>query len=341
LRVLVTGAGGFLGGHLARLLVERGEEVRALVRTPTNALAGLDLEQVQGDLRSQSDLDRISQGIKIVYHVAARAGIFGAFKDFYDTNVLGTQNLIRACLKNRVERLVFTSSPSVIFTGEDQKNLDEALPYPVHYLAHYPRTKALAEQFVLEANREPGLCTCSLRPHLIWGPGDNHLIPRFLQRAREGSLKVVGDGENLVDTVYVEDAARAHLLAAEKLEPKSPVCGQAYFISQGDPVRLMDWMNRFVEAAGLSPICKKIPFPVAYGLGVGFEVIYKALRIKKEPRMTRFLALQLARDHYYSLEKARNDLGYEPQFTMEEAYNKLFESPYFKDLTSSLTSRNN
>ncbi len=336
MRSLVTGAGGFLGSHLAKMLVDEGHEVRALVRSSSKPLDGLNLERIQGDLRSQEDLNQAAKGVDLVFHVAARAGIFGDYEDFYDANVLGTRHVIQACLKNHVRRLVFTSSPSVIFSGGHQRGLDENLSYPKHYLAFYPQTKAMAEQEVLEANQEPELSTCSLRPHLIWGPGDNHLIPRFLQRAREGSLKIVGDGKNLVDTVYVEDAARAHLLAAERLEPGSPVCGQSYFITQGEPVPMMDWMNQFIQAAGLKPVTQKIPFPIAYGVGAILETVYKALRLNKEPRMTRFLAQQLARDHYYSLDKARKDLGYEPKYSMQEAYKKLFESEYFKQLKERL-----
>jgi len=318
------------------MLVDEGHEVRALVRSSSKPLDGLNLERIQGDLRSQEDLNQAAKGVDLVFHVAARAGIFGDYEDFYDANVLGTRHVIQACLKNHVRRLVFTSSPSVIFSGGHQRGLDENLSYPKHYLAFYPQTKAMAEQEVLEANQEPELSTCSLRPHLIWGPGDNHLIPRFLQRAREGSLKIVGDGKNLVDTVYVEDAARAHLLAAERLEPGSPVCGQSYFITQGEPVPMMDWMNQFIQAAGLKPVTQKIPFPIAYGVGAILETVYKALRLNKEPRMTRFLAQQLARDHYYSLDKARKDLGYEPKYSMQEAYKKLFESEYFKQLKERL-----
>ena len=318
------------------MLVDEGHEVRALVRSSSKPLDGLNLERIQGDLRSQEDLNQAAKGVDLVFHVAARAGIFGDYEDFYDANVLGTRHVIQACLKNHVRRLVFTSSPSVIFSGGHQRGLDENLSYPKHYLAFYPQTKAMAEQEVLEANQEPELSTCSLRPHLIWGPGDNHLIPRFLQRAREGSLKIVGDGKNLVDTVYVEDAARAHLLAAERLEPGSPVCGQSYLITQGEPVPMMDWMNQIIQAAGLKPVTQKIPFPIAYGVGAILETVYKALRLNKEPRMTRFLAQQLARDHYYSLDKDRKDLGYEPKYSMQDAYKYLFESEYFKQLKERL-----
>src|SRR5581483_2463045 len=175
-----------------------------------------------------------------------------------------------------VRRLVFTSSPSVVGGGHAIEGGDESLPYPRHYLAHYPRTKAEAERLVLAANG-PDLATVALRPHLIWGPGDNHLIPRLLARAKAGRLRQVGDGTNRVDVTYIDNAAAAHVLAADRLGPGSPAPGKAYFITNGEPVALWPFVNRVVALAGLPPVTKRIPAGVAYAAGAVLEAAYRLL----------------------------------------------------------------
>src|SRR5438105_1104494 len=222
MRALVTGGGGFLGGAIVRLLRDRGDDVRSFSRQCYPALDGLDVEQIQGDVADAAAVDRAVAGCDVVFHVAAKAGVWGPTDEYYRANVVGTENVITACRKHGVRRLVFTSSPSVVTTGHDIAGGDESLPYPKHYLADYPRTKAAAERLVLAANG-PNLATVALRPHIIWGPGDNHLIPRLIEGARAGKLRQVGDGTNRTDVTYVENAATAHLLAAERLRPGSPV----------------------------------------------------------------------------------------------------------------------
>ena len=212
--VLVTGGGGFLGGAIVRLLVARGDSVRSFSRSRYPRLDTMGVDQVQGDLADTQALQTACQGVDLVFHVAAKAGVWGPYDAFYQTNVVGTENIIRACRDNGVGRLIYTSSPSVVFDGRDMEGGDESLPYPDIYHTHYPRTKAMAERRVRQA-ADGRLRTIALRPHLIWGPGDNHLVPRIIQRARR--LRQVGDGQNKVDTIYVDNAAHAHLLAAEKL----------------------------------------------------------------------------------------------------------------------------
>jgi len=226
-------------------------------------------------------------------------------------------------LAHGVRRLVYTSSPSVTFTGADQCGIDESVPYAARWLCHYPRSKALAEQAVLAANGRNGLLTCALRPHLIWGPGDRHLVPRLIERARRGQLRRVGDGRNLIDMVYVENAAEAHLRAAEALVAGSPVCGQAYFISQGEPVRCWEWIDTILACAGLEPVRRGISARAACWAGWACEAAWTLLRLPGEPRMTRFLALQLARSHYFSIERARRDFGYQPRVSTADGLRRL------------------
>jgi 2-alkyl-3-oxoalkanoate reductase len=210
-----------------------------------------------------------------------------------------------------VTRLVFTSSPSVTFAGRDQCGVDETAPYPTKWLAHYPHTKALAEQAVLAAKRPRTACEPALRPHLIWGPRDQHLIPRLLDRARKGQLRQVGDGRNRIDAVFVENAAAAHLLAADALE-HGRASGKAYFVTNGEPVNCWQWINQILSLAGLPPVTRRIPYATAYAAGAMLEGLWTVLRRTDEPRMTRFLAAQLATSHHFDISAARRDLGYEP-----------------------------
>lgn len=323
---LVTGAGGFLGQYIVEQLVARGDQVRALVRRKSPALEALGVECIHGDIRELADVKRACHDVRVVYHVAAVAGIWGPWHHFYDANVLGTKNVISGCHHAGVPKLVFTSSPSVTFAGHDQCGVDESVPYPTRWLAHYPHTKAIAEKMVLEANGQQGLLTCALRPHLIWGPRDQHLIPRLLDRARKGQLRRVGAGKNLVDAVYVENAAAAHLLAASALKPGSPACGQAYFITNGEPVNCWDWINEILGLAGLAPVTRGVSLAVAYAAGAAMEGLWALLRLTDEPRMTRFLAAQLGTAHYFNIAAARRDLGYVPKISMAAGMKKLGES---------------
>ncbi|MFA7062399.1 MAG: NAD-dependent epimerase/dehydratase family protein, partial [Pedobacter sp.] len=278
MNVLVTGGGGFLGSAIIRQLVERGDTVRSYSRSAYPELARLGVEQIQGDLADRDALIKAAQGCECIYHVAAKAGIWGSYHEFHQANVTGTENVLAACYQHGIERLVYTSSPSVVFDGRDVAGGDETLPYPAHFEAHYPHTKALAEQLVLAAN-STDLATVSLRPHLIWGPGDNHLVPRIVAKARAGRLRRIGNRPCLVDTVYVDNAARAHRLAGERLTPGSAIAGKAYFISNGEPIPLWEMINRILAAAGLPPITRSISPWLAYAVGSLCEGIWGLLKL--------------------------------------------------------------
>ncbi len=322
MHALVTGAGGFLGRYIVEQLVARGDRVRTFARKRYPELDALGVEAFQGDIQDAAAIERACEGIEVVFHVAAIAGIWGPTRDFPAINTLGTARVVAACRKCRVGRLVFTSSPSVTFAGRDQCGIDESAPYPDRWLAHYPHSKALAEQSVLAANASE-LLTCSLRPHLIWGPRDQHLIPRLIERARRGQLWQVGDGTNRIDAVYVENAAAAHLLAADALKPRSPVAGRAYFITNGEPVNCWQWINEILALAGLPPVKRRIPGSAAYAAGAMFEGLWTVLGRTDEPRMTRFLAAQLATSHYFDISAARRDFAYEPRVSMAEGMRRL------------------
>jgi nucleoside-diphosphate-sugar epimerase len=239
--------------------------------------------------------------------------------------VAATMHVVAGCTEHRVGRLVCTSSPSVVFDGTDQRGIDESAPYPTHWLCHYPHSKALAEQHVLEANGKGGLLTCALRPHLVWGPGDRHLVPGLIARRRANRLWRVGDGTNRIDMVYIDNAAEAHLLAARALVPGSPAAGRAYFISQGEPVNCWEWIGQILALAGLPPTSRNISVKAASCLGAAMEAFFRIVPGAREPPMTRFLAAQLGRSHYYDISAARRDLNYRPRISTAEGMRRLAE----------------
>jgi nucleoside-diphosphate-sugar epimerase len=322
MKALVTGGGGFLGGAIVRMLRDRGYEVASISRSLYPELASLGVEQVQADLADNAAVIKTAAGCDIVFHVAAKAGVWGPYSEYYRANVVGTENIIAACRANGISRLVYTSSPSVVFDGSDIEGGDESLPYPAHFEAPYPQTKALAEQLVLATNAAD-LATVALRPHLIWGPGDNHLVPRIIAKGKSGRLKRIGSRPCLVDTIYVDNAAQAHLLAADRLHPGSAVSGKAYFISNNEPLPVWDIVNRILACAGIPQVTGTISPRLAYLAGALCEKIWSAFRLSGEPPMTRFVAQELATAHWFDISAARRDLGYEPEVSMDEGMRRL------------------
>lgn len=323
LNALVTGAGGFLGLYIVEQLLARGDRVQTFSRGSYAELDALDVEQVRGDIRDAAAVSAACRGIDVVFHTAAVAGIWGPWRHFHGINTLGTENVVTGCREHGVARLVFSSSPSVTFDGSDQCGVDESAPYPDRWLCHYPHTKALAERHVLAASGTDGLLTCALRPHLIWGPRDHHLIPRLIERARQRRLWRVGDGTNRIDMIYVENAATAHLQAADALHDDSPVCGKAYFLSQGEPVNCWDWIDEILALAELPPVSRSLSFKTAWRAGAALEGVYWLLHVTSEPPMSRFLAAQLATSHYFDISAARRDFGYDARVSIAEGMERL------------------
>lgn len=323
MRALVTGAGGFLGRHLVAQLLDQGVSVRTFSRGDYPELRALGVDMQRGDIRDAAAVERACQGMDVVYHTAGVAGIWGKWSHYYEINTVGTENVVAACRRCGVGRLVYSSSPSVTFDGSDQVDVDEHAAYPTRWLCHYPHSKALAEQCVLAATDSSGLQTCAIRPHLIWGPGDPHLIPRLLDRAGRGRLVQIGDGRNLIDMIYVDNAAAAHWQAAQAMEQGRPVAGKAYFVSQGEPVNCWEWINEILRLAGIPPVRGRISHRTAWFAGWMCEWIYTLLRRREEPPMTRFLAAQLATSHYFNIQAARRDFGYSPRISTSEGMERL------------------
>jgi nucleoside-diphosphate-sugar epimerase len=323
-RVLVTGGGGFLGTAVSRLLRGRGLTVRSLSRTRHPHLDELGVEQIQGDVADPGVVARAVEGCGTVFHTAAKAGLWGPEHEYRRANVDGTRNVVHACRAAGVPRLIYTSSPSVVFNGCDLAGADESAPYSSRFEAAYPETKAIAEQLVLAANSEE-LATVALRPHLIWGPGDNNLLPRIIARARGGRLRRIGRDNALIDPVYIDNASEAQLLAAERLKPGSPVAGKAYFITQGETIAVWDMINALLKAAHMEPVRRSVARPLALTAAGVLEAAYRLSGRHDEPPMTRFLARQLSTTHWFRIDAARRDLGYEPRVSIAEGLRRLEE----------------
>jgi nucleoside-diphosphate-sugar epimerase len=331
---LVTGGTGFLGRRLVERLLAAGRPVTVLARRTDPALAARGVRFITAALDDAAAVTAACVGHGTVFHTAAKVGVWGRYDDFFRTNVLGTRALLAGCQAHGVARLVYTSTPSVVYHGQNLANADESLPLTTACPSPYPLTKAIAEREVLAANATT-LRTIALRPHLIWGVGDPHLVPRVLARARAGRLRIVGDGQNKVDLVHVENAVDAHLLAERALSGAQlstlnaqlpAACGRPYFITNGEPVLLWEWINDLLRALGEPPVTRRLSLSTASALGAVCETLWRLLPVNTEPPMTRFIAAELAKDHWFNLAAARRDLGYEPRVTMAEGTAALVAS---------------
>lgn len=328
-RYVITGGGGFVGKAIGRALRARGDHVVSLARGLYPELTALGIETHRVDISSDpSRLVELLRGADGVFHTAAKVDMWGERADFFATNVIGTRNIIEACKASGVRNLVFTSSPSVIHDGKDLKGVDESYPYPKHFDAWYPQTKAQAEQEVLAANDGDTLKTVALRPHLIWGPHDTNLIPTVLERARARRLTRIGSGANLIDVTFIDDCVDAHLLAMEALEQgRRQAFGKVYFITQGDPVPMWGWIDQVLRAHGLPPVSRSIGTRLASVLAIlmeGAARVLQAVGIRTTPLLTRFLVSEMSTHHYFSIEAARRDLGYAPTRTVQERMVETF-----------------
>jgi len=361
---LVTGGTGFLGRRLVERLLAEGRSVTVLGRTPAPDLEARGVRFLRASLDDPAAVTATCENIDTIFHVAAKVGVWGRYDDFFRINVLGTRALLEGARRHGVKNFVHTSTPSVVYNGRDLANANESLPLTTACPSPYPLTKAIAEREVLAAN-SPTLRTIALRPHLIWGVGDPHLVPRILSRARAGRLRIVGPGTNRVDMVHVENATDAHLLAEAALNkchvlrdtslnppPKTPpenchvisdtphaaldpsssfhsspftphsspasasAGGRAYFITNGEPVVLWDWINQLLTALGEKPVTRHLSLDTASAIGAVCETLWRILPFRDEPPMTRFIAAELAKDHWFDLTAARRYLGYEPKISM-------------------------
>lgn len=332
--VFLTGASGFIGGKLAERLLADGRHVRVLARRPVPGLERLGATVLTGDLDSLDALRRGCDGAGTVFHVAGRVGVWGPAADFFRVNVDGTRNVIAACRAAGVPRLVHTSSPSVVYDGGDLAGVDESAPLCRSAPCAYPTSKAAAEREVAAAH-SPTLATVSLRPHLVWGPGDRNVVPRVLALAHKGRLRIIGSGRNKVDVTHIANVVDAHLLAEAALKQGTVLGdgrpagrnpgGRAYFITNGEPVVLWDWVNQLLRGLGRPEIRSRVSLRTVYALGGLLETTWRVLPLQGEPPMTRFVAKEMATDHWFDISAARRDLGYAPRMSMARGTAELIE----------------
>jgi nucleoside-diphosphate-sugar epimerase len=322
-KVLVTGATGFLGYHIAEQLLAQGHEVVNFSRSHTNELDKLNVTTIKGDITNSQDIDNALQGTEAIFHVASKVGMWGKWEDFYAINYLGTKNLVDAAKKVGIKTFVYTSTPSVVFGKDSIENGSSETPYPSEYLSLYAKSKALGEKYVLAAQSKDFNVT-AIRPHLIYGERDKNIIPRLIESYKKGKLKIIGDGNNMVDVVYVENAAQAHIEAFNELLNEKKNAGKAYFIGQEKPVKLWDFINQILKSKGLGQVKKRISLPTAYMIGHLVEIFLKLFKIYNiHPPMTRFVALELGTSHYFDHEDAKRDFGHRPKVSLEESLKRI------------------
>lgn len=326
MKALVTGAGGFVGGAVARALRARGDEVRGFSRGSHPELGALGVDHRRGDVADGGAVEDAVRGVDVVFHAAAKVAAGGRYADFHATNVRGTDNIIAACRECGVTALVYTSTPSVTFGLSDLEGVNESIGYSDHYDGLYGRTKAEAERLLLAAASDE-LRTVALRPHLVWGPGDTSILPRVVQRGRSGALRRIGGPAKRTDVTYIDDAVQAHLLAAERLlaggDAAARISGKAYFLSSGEPVEIWEFIDRLLAAAGVPPVEKRVSLRAAMAAGWVLEKVHALTGAKGDPRMSRWIVRELTTARWFDIGAARRDLGYEPRVSLDEGMCRL------------------
>jgi nucleoside-diphosphate-sugar epimerase len=302
------------------LLVE-GHEVRLLLRRPKEGLSP-GFETALGHLGDPDSLSRAAEGVRAVVHCAALSGVWGPLSHYIENNAMGTARLIKAARQAGARYFVHTSTFSVVYSRGPQEGVDESRPYMADTAAPYAYSKMLAERETLLANG-PGFNTVSIRPHLIWGPGDRHILPRLVDRARRGRLFLFSGGPYLVEATYIDNAARAHLTALFKLAEGAPVDGQAFFIGQGRPQDLNSLVASLLKAVKAPPVRAVLPPRLGRVAARTAEWIWGSLGLGGEPPLTSFALNHLIASHWPDISKARRLLGYAPEVTVEEGLERL------------------
>ncbi|KZE92072.1 3 beta-hydroxysteroid dehydrogenase/Delta 5--_4-isomerase [Agromyces sp. NDB4Y10] len=316
MRVLVTGASGYLGGAVAGELIRRGHDVRTLQRRPSRVDGALD---VLGDVTDAARVRTAVAGMDAVVHLAAKVSLAGAPAEFDAVNVEGTRTLLDEARRAGVTRVVHVSSPSVAHAGTSLVGDGTGRADPDRARGDYARTKALGELLALESDA-PGFAVVAIRPHLVWGPGDPQLVGRIVERARTRRLPVIGNGAALIDTTYIDNAVAAIVAALDRAER---VHGRAYVVTNGEPRPVGELLAGICRACGVPAPAWRVPAGAARGAGAAVEALWRLRPGRDEPPMTRFLAEQLSTAHWFDQRRVREDLDWAPTITIDEGLARL------------------
>jgi len=322
-RSVVTGGSGFVGRHLVEALAARGDEVLSVdLGEPAEGERGpAGVTYVSGDIRDAGAMTAACAGAEVVFHNASLVHTKrNRVEDVWSVNLGGTEAVLAACRASRVPKLVYVSSASAVYEGRDIEDGDESLPYSSISQAPYADSKIAAEKEVLSANGAD-LATCAIRPHVVFGPGDTRFLPAILARARAGKLEFgVGRGDKLSDFTYISNLVDALLLAEAALGPGGKAGGQAYFITNGEPYPFFRFVGDVLAALDLPPIRGSVPYALAYSVAAVAEFwdTLKGGTLHAEDGLTRFAVRYMCTHHYFSIEKARRDLGYAPAVSLAE-----------------------
>jgi nucleoside-diphosphate-sugar epimerase len=321
---LVTGATGFLGGALTRRLHGMGAQVTALGQNP-QALACLETQHisaVRADLVDTRAIIDACRDQEIVFHCGALSAPWGKPQDFYNANIAGTENIVRGCEEHHVERLVYVSTPSIYFGYEPRFNVREDATLPIKPANEYARTKRMAEAVVDDAFRR-GLPVITIRPRAIFGPGDQALLPRLIERLQKGDLRIIGSGDNLADLTYVENVVDSLLLCAQS---PADTLGKKYNITNGEQAKLWDIVKNIAQGIGVPVPQKHISYKLMDNLARMVEIIYSMLPGQPEPPLTRYSVGVLALGFTLDISAAEHDLGYRPRVTIQEGLEEVIKS---------------
>lgn len=322
MKTLVTGATGFLGGALTRRLHSMGWDVTALGRDPSklNQLEEDGIRIVRADISKKDEVTASFSDFELVFHCAAFPSPWGRFETFYQANVIGTRNIVQACMDNNVSRLVYVSTPSIYFNYSSRLGVKETDPLP-EPISNYARTKLLAEEEV-DKGFAQGLATVSIRPRAIFGEGDTVIFPRLIPRLKSGRLPILGDGENIVDLTYIQNVVDALLLCAEA--PKNTL-GKKYNISNGEPVKIWELVKRICDELGYPYPSRKISHKTASAFASALELAYSLIPYSPEPPLTRLSVSMMANSTTLDISAARNELGYQPKVSIEEGVQRFLK----------------
>ena len=322
MKALITGATGFLGGALTRRLHIMGWDVTALGRNllRLNELEDEGIRPLPADITKKDDLLSACKNQEVVFHCAALPSPWGNYEKFYQSNVIGTRNVVQACLENNVKRLVYVSTPSIYFDYNSRLNVreDDLLPEPI---SNYAATKLLAEEEI-DKGFANGLAVVSIRPRALFGEGDTVIFPRLLSRLKSGRLPILGDGENIVDLTYIQNVVDALLLCAES---PSNTLGKKYNISNGEPVKIWELVYCICDALNMPRPTRRISYKTANASAAAIEFVYSLIPYSPEPPLTRLTVSMLAHSTTLDISAAKMELGYQPKVSVEEGVERFLK----------------